>query len=539
MRILIFSPFASIWRHSILESQLIDAISKSPEIETYWVGCGGLFPSDCTAREYLRGGAINTDERSAANCTKCLDSREILVQHSSARTLELLDFVNPEEVVCVEKFVSELKNDNLLEVVYQGIEVGKMALYEIMLKHKKRNLELTEPQFDEWKTIVRNECLIVFPSTEILKSVIPDTVVTYNAQYGIPGTFAEVAIMAGIKTYTMTGSSSPAEVATALQIWDWEKYKTEGPAKYEWPGLEDAPHIQRRDFSRLWRHEKYIETGKSPWTYSKGKSGQNPFEFFGINSADRIVLVVLNSEDEIFAAKTAGFFPYARTQSQVFSSQLEWVKYLIDMYSNRNGVQVIIRLHPREFPNKREKQLSEQALIWMKLLDSLPTNIHLDHPDSEFSLYDYFPYIQVLTTGWSSTAIEALSKGIPVVTYDQQLLGYPADILLTGNSREDYARNLEIAEFLLRDSKYTSAAHKWTFFSLFHGSVYLGGGLQDAHLRYDNPYFKFLLRGINRFSNTFFPGKIRLIDLRIPRSKSDDKKIISLFLNKKDNLYQI
>jgi len=539
MRVLLFSPFSGIWRHTILESQLISALETSNTMEIFSVGCDGLFPTNCTVRDYFRGGAPYTSEKSIDSCNKCKESRNIFVNNTTAKTLNLLDFSNQKQLHEVEEFVSRLTNANLEQVYFSEVDVGKKALYEIILKYKKRSTVLNHEEFNEWKMLVSNEALTVYPAIKILSTVKPDAVIIYNAQYGVPGVFADISLKFGIKTYTISGSSSPVEAATALKIWDWKEYRAESPSKLEWFNHNQNLKITGRDRKRVARHNKYILSGKSPWTYSKGKSNQNPYEFFGLDKNSKIILAVINSEDEIYAARIAGVFSEMRTISEVFPTQVEWIKFLLEIFSEKRGVHLIIRLHPREFPNKREKQLSEQAKIWMQLLDSLPNNIHLDSPELGFSIYDYFPYIQALTTGWSSTALEALSHGIPVVTYDRNLLGYSHEAILTGTTRAEYKVNLGEAEALPRENTKRKFFTRWITFSEFHGSIFLGGGLQDAHLRSFNPWLRIMLKIMNKIMKRIFPNKIKEIDLKIPRSTKDDRKVIELLTQRKDNLYQI
>jgi hypothetical protein len=539
MRVLLFSPFSGIWRHTILESQLISALETSNTMEILSVGCDGLFPTNCTVRDYFRGGAPYTSEKSIESCNRCKESRNIFVSKTKAQTLNLLDFSNQKQLYEVEKFVSRLTNANLEQVHFGEVDVGKKALYEIILKYKKRSTVLNNEEFNEWKMLVSNEALTVYPANKILSTVKPDAVIIYNAQYGVPGVFADISLKFGIKTYTISGSSSPVEAATALKIWDWKEYKAENPSKLEWINHNQNLKINGRDRKRIARHNKYILSGKSPWTYSRGKSNQNPYEFFGIDKKAKIILAVINSEDEIYAARIAGVFSESRTISEVFSTQVEWIEFLLKIFSEKQEVHLIVRLHPREFPNKRETQLSEQAMIWMQLLDSLPQNIHLDTPELGFSIYDYFSYIQALTTGWSSTALEALSHGIPVVTYDKNLLGYPHEEILTGTTKVEYKDNLGIAESLQRKNTRRIFFTQWVTFSEFHGSIFLGGGLQDAHLRTSNPMLRITLRIMNKIIKRVFPTKIKELDLKIPRSTKDDRKVIEMLTQKKDNLYQI
>lgn len=536
---MIFSPFSGIWRHTVLESQIIEILSESREFEVISVGCGRLFPEDCTVRAYFRGSSELTHDNSITNCDKCSYARELFSSNTSAQCTNLQDYVHPGDLKSVQSLLKNINHQDAEKFVFENLQLGKKALYEIILKYKKRTTNLDVKEFEEWKSILTNAALVVAPARRLLEEIKPDVVISCNAQYAIPGTFAEIASEKKIKTYILSGSPSPVESANAIKIWDWQKYKATDPALHEWPGVQALPPLNSKSLARYSRHERYISSGKSPWTYSSAKSKVNPFDFFKIERSKKIVLAVINSEDEIFAARIAELFPPSRTESSVFESQLDWIRFLIDYYSQDQETHLIIRLHPREFPNKRENQLSEQAAIWDSLLSSLPPNIHIDHPRDGYSFYDYLKHINVLTTGWSSTAIEALAYGISVVTYDQNLLGYPADELLTGDSIEQYKINLDCVERTERKFERMEFARQWINFAHFKGAIYLGGGVQDAHLRTSIPALKFFLRGINRILNLLAPKRIKKVDLKLPRFSGDKNKVINLISFQKDNLFQL
>jgi hypothetical protein len=79
------------------------------------------------------------------------------------------------------------------------------------------------------------------------------------------------------------------------------------------------------------------------------------------------------------------------------------------------------------------------------LIKDLPINVHVNWPAEGISFYDLLKDTQVLLTGWSVTALEALVLGIPVVTYDANLPSYPRDIHYTGRSEAEYYINIDRA----------------------------------------------------------------------------------------------
>ena len=64
------------------------------------------------------------------------------------------------------------------------------------------------------------------------------------------------------------------------------------------------------------------------------------------------------STDESFAAYVINAFPKSKYISNVYKDQTEWVLSTIDYFKSKKDYGLIIRIHPREFKNKRESQIS-------------------------------------------------------------------------------------------------------------------------------------------------------------------------------------
>ena len=166
----------------------------------------------------------------------------------------------------------------------------------------------------------------------------------------------------------------------------------------------------------------------------------------------------------------------------------------------RPDLRLIVRLHPRDLPNKRDSVLSEQHAKWMGLLATLPTNVVLNHPDQKVSFQEVCFVSDVVVTGWSSTAIEAMLLGKPVVTYDESLPGFPKDIHLTGRSKEEYFKNLEASLFNAPSQSHVEVANRWLTHFLVRGSIQLSGGL-FANLRIKGPVvIRKILSGLDRYT---------------------------------------
>jgi hypothetical protein len=105
----------------------------------------------------------------------------------------------------------------------------------------------------------------------------------------------------------------------------------------------------------------------------------------------------------------------------------------------------VIRVHPREFPNKREGTKSQHATQLERAFTDLPPNVKVNWPSDELSIYDLAEHAAVVLNAWSSAGKEMALLGIPVVAYCPELLLYPADIHHVGTTRDAYFAAIDAA----------------------------------------------------------------------------------------------
>jgi hypothetical protein len=132
----------------------------------------------------------------------------------------------------------------------------------------------------------------------------------------------------------------------------------------------------------------------------------------------------------------------------LFATQIEWIRALVEWIRDRPDRFLLLRVHPREFPNKRERVKSEHARMLEKALVALPPNVRVNWPADELSLYDIAEHADVFLNAWSSAGKEMALLGRPVVVYCPSLLMYAPAINYVGETKEAYFAAIEAA---LRD----------------------------------------------------------------------------------------
>jgi hypothetical protein len=119
---------------------------------------------------------------------------------------------------------------------------------------------------------------------------------------------------------------------------------------------------------------------------------------------------------------------------------LDWIDSVCKYVSVQKNVSLIVRIHPREFANKRESVESDNGRTVLELLEKISgPNIYVNLPGDEISLYDLARITNLLLTGNSSAGAELSLLEIPVLCHERKnLTAFPEDLAIWANSRKEY-----------------------------------------------------------------------------------------------------
>lgn len=139
----------------------------------------------------------------------------------------------------------------------------------------------------------------------------------------------------------------------------------------------------------------------------------------------RVILIALSSEDEsIVCAETSGRRkPLGWIRSQNYL--LKWVKKKSSLFPD---YYFIIRIHPRTAKTKRENKESDDLREKIKFFGIPPSNVYLDLPPQQASIYALFKQVDLVLTSWSSVGWEALAFGVPSICLVPGKSFYPANL---------------------------------------------------------------------------------------------------------------
>jgi hypothetical protein len=464
-----FSVNSAIWVHSLPENRLLRELQKAGH-EISYVTCAKAFRDHCTSMSAFGYESSVSDDVKSETCRICIGNAKMLAEANQAYHLTLASYINDEDEKEIDDFVADFTIENYLTKRWNGIDVGKIASYEIFLKYKKLSVTLSDDQWAFYLIYLKNTLRSGLAFSRIFEQTKPEIVFCYSPQYAVNGIAAEIAIQRGATVYFIEGSSNNAERYEALRIWDWGRNGLVNPGLMHWD--EAKLRVTAEDSSRINGHFKELFAAKSFAVYSSAVQDHfSTRQHFGVPDGAKLLLLTLSSFDEAFAAVAINKFPVTKLKSHVFENQFEWVQKTLAYVKGRADLFLIVRVHPRDFSNKREEVQSEQARLWDEILRTYQKNVAVNWPQDNISLYNMLQDVDALLTGWSATGVEALAFGIPVVTYDKALPSYPSEIHLTGDSEVTYYSNIEIAVTRGRRIDHAIAAYQWLAVSFSMGTL--------------------------------------------------------------------
>ncbi len=431
MRLLSFSPFNNVWVHAFPQALLAESAQRSG-FDVDFVTCGGLLRDHCVAMEEANIDVSADDATRGRVCATCTVRGATLTTALGLRQRALSEFFSATDEDWVVEQVASVRPDTWQDFEVDGIQVGRYASYEFLLKYKINQFIIPNELFSAYQGQLANALRTLVVTPRLLTELQPDRAIAYNTLYSTNRVFMAVAERAGIPCFTMQGGNHPKYRGETMTVFRNDQETFRAPKSAAWQAWKVAPISG--DAARV--VVEAIEnqfSAKSAFVYTNKHTATAPSamrESLGIHGDAKVALVALSSRDELFAADVVGRFTVPIDGSFLFDNQSDWVAYLIDLAGRRPDLHLVIRAHPREFPNKRESVMSPNVERLKALLQSVPANVTIDWPTDRRSLYDVMQVVDVVLSGWSSVGGEASLFGMSVVTYKTgEVLAFPSELV--------------------------------------------------------------------------------------------------------------
>jgi hypothetical protein len=433
-------------------------------------------------------------------CKKCALNRTIFqnsLQNWEYRTLS--DFGNKEDIDLAETELSKISIQDITLFQFRGFDIGKICLHDIILKYKIDNINLSQNTsiWNDYLDLIGKCILTIIWMERALPLINPVSLVVYNSNYSINNVIGEIAGKIKLPWYSIHGGPSLAHVWDTLMLTKGKIENYRDACVKNWENGFKHRTLKKKDVLLVLDHVDELLAGKKVHAYSSATGSTSALHFFskpGEENIKRRILLALSSTDERLAVEESGVRIINNENPSLFSSQYDLLHFLIEKIKYDPEIELIIRVHPRDFPNKRENRTSSNGEKLKVLLDSLPQNIRVNWPSDNISFYDLLPHVDLVLTAWSTVLLEASLFGCPIVLPWNSTSYYDVIADSVCYSQEEYWE--KITHYMNADWTLDRAikSFRWLWFIQFGGTLSLKpqAGIIKALIRRSFCFIKLL-----------------------------------------------
>ncbi|PKP35489.1 MAG: hypothetical protein CVU00_02230 [Bacteroidetes bacterium HGW-Bacteroidetes-17] len=442
-KVLFFSPNTSILYWTYPEALLAEAL-QIEKSEIVYINCGGVFDKYCVSMSAFGLNKDSSYKRKKEICALCDHNKNKIKSTFGLKGYDLKSYYVTEDEQIINQTIQDTTKETYLDFQIDNIYLGRLALFEVLITHKKNNLEFNDDEWREYLIAFKNTLISFYCAKRILAKEKPTSIVTYSSDYSVNHAFCLVGSSLGIPFYDIHAGGNISDAKNNLIISkNYASFFFKELIRF-WPNYRNIAS-NKEALNHITNHFIELFKGLHHDAYSTRKSTKklNIREKFGIKPSQKVLVATMSSYDERFAGEANG--RYRSDLPLLFKTQVEWIKELIEISRKRDDLFLLIRVHPREFPNKRESVRSDHSKLLEQLFINLPNNVKINWPTDNISLYDIACEANVFLNAWSSVGKEMSLFGIPVVIYSADLVNYPASLNYIGSTHDEYINKIDQA----------------------------------------------------------------------------------------------
>lgn len=436
MKILFFSPFAAIWAHSMPEALLANGLKERGH-EIIYVTCNTLYKDYCISMSALGLNEHSDPKKKKKVCSICLAGKKRIIDYFRFRQFNIDARLDDRDLTLADDILKNVNKNNFMSFVHDGFEIGKFASYEFFVHYKKMDLNLTDAEWTAYRIALKNTIYTYLLMKKILGIEKPDRIMIYNSLYSVNRIVKELGEHNQIPVYTHYAGDNQSDKYSTMLVLKGQPLQHYFYLKNDlWPKYKDIP-CSKDMLEYVTEHFEALFSQKHFAAYSPARKGNcDVRNFFGIKDNQKILVATMSSYDERFASAAIGITPDYK--NLLFPSLSDWVLALADWVKDKKEIFLIIRVHPREFPNRREQRMAPHVEHFKNAMANLPDNAVVNWPDDNISIYDLAEETDVFLNAWSNAGNEMSLLGLPVVIYSKELITYPYDLNYYAENKEEY-----------------------------------------------------------------------------------------------------
>ena len=359
--------------------------------EVVRIGCNGFMSQVCAVMSAARVNFSSTNEQKHNICKSCKMAQDSLTRGLKGKKVLLEDFLKASETSEVEVLLRNIDLSNWQEFEIDSVPIGKYASYEFLLEHKIDPSEIDNDNWFQYFTHLRY-CVFVYLGTKkLIQTEKPDVAVVYNHLYSVNHAFESAMTKQGIPTYSINGGKDFRYIDETLSVSQGVAVNLRASRSGSWSKARTIA-LNRDEIRQVYKNQKFLLKGKSFGTYSHPVTKKDEEKIrskYNIGNMQKVIVCATSSPDEMTAAAlVVNDLTSDTATTSIYTDQIEWLKDVIDIAKRRPDYFILIRIHPREFPNKRDAIKSEHAQKLESSLINLPQNVQVVWPTGNESIYD-------------------------------------------------------------------------------------------------------------------------------------------------------
>ena len=378
---------------------------------------------------------------SRQTCARCINRSVDFLSRYGLSAVDLEDVLTPSIRRRVDE-VCDTIPPNPVDFVYDGIALGKLAGYDIVLSEKVFRLDSLSIEAKRlWRAKIHSALISYLAIEQLIERTRPAAVTFYN-DYSLSLSGRQAAEKRSVPCFTVAHAAHLANDRRNLLVVP-EIYSLQGArlskAWDTWKDLALAPATVHEIGDDIISRLKSI--GSHGYSPAKSVSRSDRFARLGLDPSKKLIVAFTSSLCENVASSLAiegkgGRVPKA---PQPFADHKDWLESLIEYVRCNSDTQLVVRVHPREDANRREGRKSEQLAQLERAFSAKQDRCTFVWPRDPVSSYDLGELAHLIAVAWSTIGLEFARLGLPVVQSLRGHFPYPIDgIFHWAETRETY-----------------------------------------------------------------------------------------------------